>query len=252
MAEEISISRKFTRLETKDFTITANQSNYESEVATYVVPAKRMIEIPDDFIGLKLMTGERFTFSTGAGVTTKSLTLTYPIARDSLIALKGANVIVVRNKPTPREEWPVDKYTVTEPKTVDLSGLTENTDYEFDIYYLFVGGSVNITVISADETAHTRILEGAIRKINMLNQEDVRTGLKPGMVGLCIPERYKIQVKVKTAAAIVFFDPVADSGAKSKYARESFIELPVNESNLLEWPGGIEAYAKTQLMGLAG
>ena len=248
--EEIIISRKFTRLETKDFTITANQSNYESEVATYIVPAKRIVEIPDDFIGLKLMTGERFAFSTAAGETTKTLTLTYPIARDSLIDLKGANVIVVKNTPTPREEWAVANYTVTEPKTVDLSGLTESTSYEFDIYYLFGAGSVNITVVSADETAKTKILEGAIRKINMINQEDVRVGLKPGMIGLIIPERAKIQVRVTTAASIVFYDPVTDTGAKSPYARESFIELPVNVSDQIQWPENIETYAKQQLMAL--
>jgi len=248
--EKITISRKFTRLATKDFVITANQSNYESEIATYIVPAKRMIEIPNDFIGLKLMTGERFTFTTGTAETTKTLTLTYPIARDTLIDLKGANVIVVKNTPTPRVEWAVANYTVTEPKTVALSGLTSGTAYTFDVYYLFGTGSANITVVSADETAKTKILEGAIRKINMLNQEDVRVGLKPGMVGLCIPERYKIQIRVITAAPIVFYDPTTDSGAKSPYARESFIELPVDVSSLLQWPENIERYAKQQLMAL--
>ena len=164
--------------------------------------------------------------------------------------MKGANVIVVKNTPSPRAEWAVANYTVTEPKTVALSGLTAETAYTFDIYHLFGDGSVNITVVSADETAKTKILEGAIRKVNMINQEDVRVGLKPGMIGLVIPERYKIQVRVKTPASIIFFDPVADSGAKSKYARESFIELPVNVSNQIEWPENIEVYAKEQLMAL--
>jgi len=250
MAEEITISRKFNRLDTIDFTITPNQINYESEVATYIVPAKRMIEIPDDFIGLKLMTGQRFVFTTGAGVTTATLTLAHPIARDPLIPMNGANVIVVRHIPAPRAEWPIAHYTVTEPRTVVLSGLAPATAHEFDVYYLFGVGSVNITVVSADETAKTKILEGAIRRINMLNQEDVRTGLKPGMVGLCIPERYRIQVKVNTPAPIIFFDPVVDVGARSRFARESFIELPVNVSNLLEWPLNIERYAKQQLAAL--
>ncbi|MBT9175677.1 MAG: hypothetical protein DDT22_01361 [candidate division WS2 bacterium] len=246
--ENITISRKFTRLETKDFTIFANQRGYESEVADYIVPAKRMIEIPNDFIGLKLMTGDRFTFTTGAAETTRALTLTFPIARDSLIPLVGQNVIVVRRTPAPVIEWPT--FTVTEPRTVTLTGLLVSTAYVFDVYYLFGVGSVNITVISADETARTKILEGAIRKINMLNQEDVRTGLKPGMVGLCIPERYRIQVRVNTPAPIILFDPVADIGARSRFARESFIELPVNVSDLLQWPEDIERYSKQQLLSI--
>ncbi|MBT9164843.1 MAG: hypothetical protein DDT23_00851 [candidate division WS2 bacterium] len=246
--EKLTISRKFARLETKDFTIFANQRGYESEIAEYVVPAKRMIEIPNDFIGLKLMTGDRFTFTTGVGETTRALVLTYPIARDSLIPLVGQNVIVVRRTPAPVIEWTT--FSVTEPRTVTLTGLLASTAYVFDVYYLFGVGSVNITVISADETARTKILESAIRKINMLNQEDVRMGLKPGMVGLCIPERYKIQVRVNTPAPVILFDPVVDAGARSRFARESFIELPVNVSDLLQWPEDIERYAKQQLMAL--
>ena len=84
----------------------------------------------------------------------------------------------------------------------------------------------------------------------MINQEDVRVGLKPGMIGLIIPERTKIQVRVKTAASIVFYDPVIDTGAKSPYARESFIELPVNVSDQIQWPENIETYSKQQLMAL--
>ena len=249
MEEEVAISRKFSRLRESDFTLTANQKDYESEVATYIVPSKRIIEIPDDFIGLKLMTGERFSFTTGVGETTKTLTLTYEIARDGLISLKGANVIVVKNSPTPREEWAVANYTVTLPKTVDLSGLTAETSYQFDIYYLFCDGTVKIVVQSADETAKTNLLNRAIRAVNMLNQENVKVGLKPGMIGLVIPERFKIILAVKTLAPIYLYG-LQETTCTSPYARESFIELPVNVSDLLQWPEETEAYAKRQLMGL--
>jgi hypothetical protein len=249
MAVKVQISRKFSRLTNKDFTILANQSNYESEIATYQVPPKKVFEIPDAFIGMKLMTKESFSFTTATGETSHDCTLTYPIAQDSTIALKGANVIVVKRSPTPAGEWSTANYTVTLPKTVTLSGLTQSTSYVFDIFYLFGGaGSVNITIYSDDRSAKTKILESAIRKINQVNQEDVRTGIKPGQVGLVIPERYLIQVRVICPASIVLWDPIADSGAKSLYARESFIELPVNVSDLLAWPEGIKAFAKSQLI----
>ena len=240
-----TIMKKLIRLTNDDFTLFANQLNYESEIASYVVPAKRVYEIPDEFIGLKLMTKESFSFTTNSGETTHTLTLSYPIARDPLIDLKGANVIVVKTSPTPVAEWAVANYTVTEPKTVALSGLTQNTSYTFDVYYLFKGGSVNITVVSADGTGRTKILESSIGKVNMLNQEDVRVGLKPGMVGLVIPERFKIQINVITPAHVVLYNK-----DNNPYARESFIELPVNVSNLLDWPEGIKTYAKSQLMSL--
>jgi len=239
-----TIMKKLIRLTNQNFTLSANQPNYESEIATYVVPAKAIYEIPDEFIGLKLMTKESFSFTTSSGETSYTITLTYPIARDSLIAMNGANVIVVKTSPSPVAEWLTNKYTVTEPKTIALSGLTESTSYTFDVYYLFKGGSVNITVVSADETAKAKVLEASIGKVNMLNQEDVRVGLKPGMVGLVIPERFKIQIRVITPATVVLYS------TSNPYARESFIELPVNVSNLLDWPEGIKAYAKSQLMSL--
>lgn len=247
--ENTTISRNFTRLETSDFALSTRQANYESEIATYVVPAKRVVEIPDSFIGLKLMTGERFTFTTGVGETTRVLSLTNDIARDSLISLNGANVIVVRRTPTPVLEWAVADYSVSLPRTVTLTGLIASTAYAFDVYYLFGIGSANITVLSSDNTARTRILEAAIRRINMINQEDVRMGLKPGMTGLVIPERYRIQVRVNTPAP-VFWHGLTETANTSPFARESFIELPINSSSLLEWPEGITRYAKEQLMAL--
>lgn len=246
MIEKAKILRHIIRLANDDFTLSANQASYESEVATHIVPAKRMYEIPDNFIGLKLMTKDHFTFTTGAAETTHVCTLTYPIAEDKLITMVGQNVIVVITTPATGE---VTTFTVTQPKTVTLSGLAVSTAYVVDIYYLFKDGSVNISVVSSDETAKTKILEGAIGMINQLNEEDVRIGLKPGMVGLCIPERWKIQLKVITAASIIFYG-ATETAYSSPYARESFFELPVNVSNLLHWPTGIKQYAKSQLMGV--
>jgi len=242
--EDNIIPRKLGRLETSDFVITPNQINYESEIATYVVPAQRVIEIADKFMGLKLMTGDRVTFTTGVGETTRTLTLTHNIARDALIPLVGQNVIVVRRTPTPVLEWTT--FTVTEPRTVALTGLLASTAYVFDVYYLFGVGSVNISVISADEQVRTKIFERSIRSVNMINQEDTRMGLRAGMIGLVIPERFRIQVRVITPASVILHHPTADIGAKSPFARESFIELPIYISNQLDWPEGTEDFAKQQ------
>jgi len=244
--EKLKITRHLSRITNKDFVLSANQLNYESEIATYVVPANRMFEIPNDFIGLKLMTKDHFEFSTGSSETTHVCTLTYPIAPDPLIPAVRGYVVVHETSPA-AAEW--TNFTVTLPKTVTLAGLTSSKDYVFDIYYLFGVGSLNISVLSSDGTAKTKILERAIRAVNMLNQEDIRTGLKPGMIGLCIPERYKIQVRVITPAPVILYDS-QETSYSSPWARESFIELPINESSLAEWPKGIENYAKQQLMGL--
>jgi hypothetical protein len=247
MVEKAKIIRGSGLITNKDFTITANQIGYESEIATYLVPQNRVLELPDKFIGLKLMTKDTFSFSTATGETSHGCTLTYPIARNELISMKGANVIVVKRTPTPVAEWAVANYSVTEPNTVTISGLTQSTAYVFDIYYLFNNGSVNITIVSDDGNVKAKVLERAIGKVNTLNQEDVRAGLKYGQIGLVIPERYKVQIRVITNASIILWDPVADSRAKSKYARESYIELPVDISDILQWPEGVKTFAKSQL-----
>ena len=247
--EQLDIKRQLNRLETHHFILSKNHLNYESEVATYIIPAEKIYEVPDDFIGLKLMTKETHKFTTGTGVTTHTITLHHDIARDNLIPLEGANVIVVRDVPAPRKEWPTANYTVTLPRTVKLTGLVGGTAYTFDFYYLFGAGSVNITVESADELVKTKILEGNIRGINMKNQENVRAGLKPGMVGLCIPEKFSIKVNV-VAPTVVCFRADEETAFSSPFARESFISLPVNISDLKDWPENMIRYAKEQIARL--
>lgn len=247
MVEKAKIIRGSGLITNKDFTITANQIGYESEIATYIVSQNRVLELPDKFIGLKLMTKDTFSFTTGSAETSHTCTLTYPIATNELISMNGANVIVVERSPAVGE-WAVANYTVTVPKTVVISGLTASTAYVFDIYYLFNNGSVNITIVSDNGNVKTKVLERAIGKVNTLNQEDIRAGLKYGQIGLVIPERYKIQIRVITSAPVILWDPVADSGAKSLYARESYIELPVDISDILQWPEGVKTFAKSQFV----
>lgn len=246
MTEKLQIVRNLANLSTKDFTLSANQSSYESPSATYVVPAKRMIEIPNAFLGLKLMTKQAFSFTTTSGATTKAITTTYPIAVDPNITLIGDNVVVSMTSPS---TGVTTAFTVTTPNTVTLSGLTGNTAYTGNLYYLFGSGSVRLTVTSSDGSATTTVLNRSIANVNVLNQNDVRVGLKPGMVGLLIPERWKIELQVNTAAPVCLYG-TSETAYSSPNALQSFIELPVNISNLLAWPSGIKAYAKTQLMGV--
>jgi len=244
MAEEKQIIRQSGILTNTDFVVTPNQIGYESEIATYKVPQNRVVEIPDKFIGMKLMAKDTFSFTTGGSETSHDCTLTQPIARNNLIDLKGANVIVVKRTPTPVQEWAVANYTVTEPKTVTISGLTVSTAYVFDIYYLFNNGSVNVSVISDDGTVKTKILEKAIGEVNQLNQYDARKGLRWGKINLIIPDRWQIQVRVITQASIVLFDPTQDSGAKSIFARQSYIEFPIDTSSIFQWGAEIRDIAK--------
>jgi hypothetical protein len=245
--EQKTIRRNKIILGNSSFTMSANQSNYESEVATYSVPQNRVVEIPNEFIGLKLMTKQTFSFTTASGVTTQTLTTTYPIATDANIPMVGQNVIVVITTPATGE---VTTFTVTTPNTVTLSGLTASTSYVVDVYYMFNSGQAKITVTSSDETAVTTLLSRNIGNLNATDQNDVRSGLKPGQLGLIIPERSKIQLKVITAAPIFLYAPGAETAYSSVYARQSFLELPANISSIFDWPSGIKGFAKQQQTGI--
>jgi hypothetical protein len=228
-----------------DFVVTPNQIGYESEIATYKVPQNRVLELPDRLIGLKLATKDSFSFTTGSGETQHNCTLSFPIAQDPLLPLVGGTVIVVQRSAagsSTNVEW--TNFTVTLPKTVTIKGLTAGTEYVYDIFYLFADGSVNITIVSDDGTVRTKILESSIASVNQLNQLDSRKGLRYGKINMIIPDRWQIQVRVITNASVVLYDPVADSGAKSKFARQSYIELPVDISSIFQWGAEVRDIAK--------
>jgi hypothetical protein len=242
---EKQIVRQSGVITNTDFVITPNQVGYESEIATYKVPQNRVLELPDRLIGLKLATKDSFSFTTGSGETQHNCTLSFPIAQDPLLPLVGGTVIVVQRSAggsSTNVEW--TNFTVTLPKTVTIKGLTAGTDYVYDIFYLFAGGSVNITIVSDDGTVRTKILESSIASINQLNQLDSRKGLRYGKINMIIPDRWQIQVRVITNASIVLYDPTTDSGAKSKFARQSYIELPVDISSIFQWGAKVRDIAK--------
>ena len=242
---EKQIVRQSGVITNTDFVVTANQVGYESEIATYKVPQNRVLELPDKLIGLKLATKDSFSFTTGTGETQHNCTLSFPIAQDPLLPLVGGTVIVVQRSAggsSTNVEW--TNFTVTLPKTVTIKGLTQSTEYVYDIFYLFADGSVNITVVSDDGTVRTKILESSIASVNQLNQLDSRKGLRYGKINMIIPDRWQIQVRVITNASVVLYDPTADSGAKSKFARQSYIELPVDISSIFQWGAEVRDIAK--------
>jgi len=241
-----TITRKSQTLQTSNFVLSANQLSYLSPVATYTVPQSQVLEIPNSFIGLKLMTKESHSFSTGSGVTTYSITTNFPIAVDPSITLVGQNVVVVITTPA---TGAVTTFTVTTPNTVALTGLTQNTSYVVTVYYYPIGGSATLTVTSSDGTATTPILTKSLMTLAYTNDDDVRQGLKPAMVGLVIPERYQIQLQINSPAPIVLYG-TTETAYSSPYASQSFISLPVQISSIFDWPDGIKGYAKGQLMGV--
>lgn len=226
--------------------MTANQISYESPIATYTVPQSQVLEIPNSFIGLKLMTKETQTFTTGSGATTHTLTTNFPIAVDPNITLVGQNVVVNITTPT---TGVVTTFTVTVPNTIALTGLTGNTAYTVILYYYPIGGTATLKVKSSDGTASTTILTRSLQSLAYTNDDDVRQGLKPGVTGQVIPEQYQIQLLVNSAAPIVLYG-TAENAYSSPNALQSFIALPVLISSIFQWPDGIKAYAKSQLMGI--
>lgn len=245
--EKLNILRRVINLTTGAFVLRANQRDFDSETATYTVPNNRMNETIDELVQMKLMTRESFSFTTATGVTTHTLVLTHDIAPDPALAMVGGVAVVVRRTPTPVAE--ITTYTVALPRTIHLTGLAAGTAHTFDVYYLFGAGRVNLSVLTDDGTAQTRILESSIRAVNMLNQVDDRMGLRLGRVGVLVPEDFRIQVRVVTPAAVIWHG-ATETAFSSPFARESFINLQVNDSNMLEWPAGIALTAKEQVAGI--
>lgn len=249
--EQAKITRSSHVLQTTDFTLSANQSSYESPIATFTVPQGQVYEIPNQFIGLKLMTKESFSFTTGSGQTTHTLTTTYPIVQDPSLNVNGSfgigtNAVVDITTPA---TGVVTTFTVTLPNSINLTGLTQNTSYVVVVYYYFSGGSATLTVTSSDGTATTTVLTRSIGNLNVIDDNDVRVGLKPAMTGLVIPEQYQIQLQVNSPAPVVLYG-TSETAYTSPNAMESFISLPVQTSSLYEWPSGTKAYAKQQYMGV--
>jgi len=240
------ITRKNQTLQTNDFVLSGNQLSYPSPVATYTVPQSQVLEIPNSFIGLKLMTKETHSFSTGSGVTTQTITTNFPIAVDPSITLVGQNVVVDITTPA---TGVVTTFTVTTPSTINLTGLTGSTAYVVTVYYYPIGGTATLMVTSSDGTANTTVLTRSLQSLAYTNDDDVRQGLKPAMTGLVISEHYQIQLFVTSAAPIVLIG-TTETAFSSPNAEQSFIALPVQISSIFNWPDGIKTYAKSQLMGV--
>jgi hypothetical protein len=226
------ISRSKLTLSTPNFSLQANQASYESPVAIYTVPPRKVYEIPNNFIRLKLATKQTFTFSTGSGETTQTLTTTYPIVEDPSFS-NPVGTSVVLNMTTPATgEW--TSFTVTQPNTISVTGLTGSTSYVINAYYLFQGGEAKITVVSSDLTTKSDILTYDIGQLDILNQEDVRYGLKPGVSGMVVAERFQIQVRVNSAAPICLYG-ASETAYSSPFARMSYIDLKVEGSMASDW-----------------
>ena len=237
------------RLFNKDFDLSANQPGFLSAVMTKVIPDGSVFEFNESLMGLTLMTGERFSFTTGTGVTTQTLTLTHPAVRNPALALERASVIVVQRRVGGVDnvmEWTT--FTVTLPVTVNLTGLTAATAYEFDVYYLFDGGRASLYIQSADETTERPMLGMNIGDLNSTNQVDSRIGLRLDRTDLIASERFKIILKVDTPANIIMYDDT-ETAHSSPFARHSLIQLPVEKSLMKDWDIDVVQLAKKRLGG---
>ncbi len=230
---QTQIKRSKLTLSTTNFTPQANQTSYESPVAVYTVPPRRVYEIPNNFIVLKLATKQTFTFATASGETTQTLTTTYPIVEDPNFASPVATSVVLNITTGPTTgEW--TSFSVTQPNTISVTGLTASTNYVINAYYLFSGGEAKITVLSSDLTTKSDILTYDIGQLNILNQQDVRYGLKPGVSGMVVAERFQIQVRVNSAAPVCLYGS-SETAYSSPFARMSQVALKVEGSMASEW-----------------
>ncbi len=250
---QAKINRSGVVVQNSSGVLSANQLSYESEIWPYTVPQIRVLEIPNKFIGLKLMTRDSFSFT--ASGTTQAITLNFPVAQDPELNTSsgtigiGTNIVVFFLTGT---TGPSTNFTFTGPKTVTLNGLTSTTAYTGYIYYMFADAKsqAKITITSSDGTATGTLINRAIGNLNTTIQNDVRSGIKPGGLGYILPERFQLQLKVITPAPIFLYAPGSETTFSSPNAVNSFIELNCQLSALSSWPPGTGAYAKQQLTGI--
>lgn len=197
----------FGVLKTEDFVQTENIPNTKIEILRYEVPDYvRMTLLTKKPIELRLMTKENFVFTTAAGATTHTLTVAGDMQDSPDLANVGDAVILRKNSPAPVEEWFTANLNYP-ANTITLTGLTGGTSYNFDVFYMFGGGLVEMEIIDPTRRIRRPFFSTTTDLINRRRQIDDRTAMKLPRAETVF-SRYLISIFL-TAPLSVSFDPMA-------------------------------------------
>ena len=197
----------FGILKTEDFVQTENIPNTKIEILRYEVPDyTQMTLLQKKPIELRLMTKENFVFTTGTGVTTQTVTVAGDMQDSPDLGNVGDAVILRKNLPAPVEEWFTADLNYP-ANSITFTGLAENTNYNFDVFYIFGGGLIEIEIIDPTRRVRRPIFSTTTDLINRRRQIDDRTAMRLPRAETLF-SRYLISIFL-TAALPVSFDPLA-------------------------------------------
>ena len=197
----------FGVLRTEEFVQTKNIPNTKIEILRYEVPDHvRMTLLTEKPIELRLMTKENFVFTTAAEAITHAITVAGDMQDSPDLANVGDAVILRRNSPTPVQEWTTANINYP-ANTITLTGLTGGTSYNFDVFYMFGGGLIEMEIIDPARRVRRPFFSTTTDLINRRRQIDDRTAMRLPRIETVF-SRYLISIFL-TAALPVSFDPMA-------------------------------------------
>ena len=201
------IKETFGVLKTEDFVQTENIPNTKTEILRYEIPDyTRLTLLTVKPIELRLMTKENFVFKTAVGATTHTVTVTGDMQDSPDLGNVGDAVILRRNSPTPVQEWTTANINYP-ANTITFTGLAADTSYNFDVFYMFGGGTIEIEIIDPTRRVRRPIFSTTTDLINRRRQIDDRTAMRLPRAETLF-SRYLISIFL-TAALPVSFDPLA-------------------------------------------
>ena len=191
-------------LRLENFVQNVNVPNTKSEILRFEVPDHLILTLlPEKPIELRFMTKENFVFTTGVGATTHTITVSGDMQDSPDLGNIGDAVIIRKNSPAPTEEW-LSANINYPANTITLTNLTSETSYNFDIFYMFGGGLVEIEIIEPARRVRQPLFGLTTTLINRRRQIDDRTAMILPYAET-LPPRYLLSVFL-TAPLQVSFD----------------------------------------------
>ena len=216
------MENSFGLLRLESFVQNVNIPNTKAEILRYEVPEHLEITLlPEKPIELRLMTKENFVFTAAAGATTHTVTLAGDMQDSPDLGNVGDAVILRRNSPAPIQEWLTANINYPQ-NTVTFTGLTAGTAYNFDVFYMFGGGLVEIEIIDPTRRIRQPFFALSTNLINRRSQIDDRTAMILPYAET-LSSKYLISVFL-TAPLSVSFDP---------WARNTVIQLFYSSEEIL-------------------
>lgn len=177
----------------EDFTLSANTPNVNTTVAEFVIPrgyafrylahsARLLLGTMDQFNG----DGVQATFNLSRDIIPSRGN--GPASTDGAVATVNGAVVAIQSI-----NYAANSVTLA---AAPANGATVR------IYYAFGEGRYTVEVFSADERRHDTHANGAIRRLNASNQEDVNQLFRLKFATNWLPQDFLIRIQVNTPATV--------------------------------------------------